>query len=806
LIDYKRLIAKTDPIVSLFDHCCAVGEMAGRLWELQVIDRTLISREHLCLLAALHDIGKCHPYFQRIGEGLVPYIDELMREGYLPSVKQEYRHEIGTEYILQKVINISYKSLKHKRAFAKILRLHHQKAEHSYTLSPKKDEWKVAQIELVQALQDYFGVKVEEIAFDYDDVTCAMLWGIVILADWLASGSLEDKAERLFAYSRLPLKPIQQMFKLPSLRPLQQECEKLVSHFSENLPQAIILEAPMGEGKTEAAIYLASGLIAVGGKQGFYIALPTMATARQMEQRASDTLHNNGLDSALLVHSMAWLDKDIPNQEEVDKSWFAPTKRALLSNYAVGTVDQAMMSVLKIKQGILRLLGLSSKVLIIDEMHAYDAYMQQIIYRLLDWCKALDIPVIILSATLPTERRKRLAQIYGCEENMRFSQDYPLITAFCKDNTVKEIAVPGSCINKTVKWDQLEYDSYNSIARHALSAIKGGGCGCVIMNTVSDAQEVYFKAKELDEAHASDTKIILFHSRFLAKDRQKIEEESINAFGKESSNRPYKALLIATQVVEQSLDVDFDYMASALAPIDLLLQRCGRLHRHDRIRPDGLTEPVFTVLINKEDSEHRRIGRIYSPWILKQTLKALENIKSINIPADIRLLIEGVYKEYEFSENSDNDLEEWIRYKSEKDIFEGKAKQLIFPVPSDYFFPTQGGDFFEEGSSDLVNLDACSRISGNTVKIIVLPESLWDEEKLKQPNLSFARDALKYSVSIFSNLEIVCNEEQVKCGGYLKGLYAVKGEDNVTIFFNKRGEAIAKKYIINDRYGLKEEQ
>ena len=174
--------------------------------------------------------------------------------------------------------------------------------------------------------------------------------------------------------------------------------------------------------------------------------------------------------------------------------------------------------------------------------------------------------------------------------------------------------------------------------------------------------------------------------------------------------------------------------------------------------------------------------------------------------ADIRLLIEGVYKEYEFSENSDNDLEEWIRYKSEKDIFEGKAKQLIFPVPSDYFFPTQGGDFFEEGSSDLVNLDACSRISGNTVKIIVLPESLWDKEKLKQPNLSFARDALKYSVSIFSNLEIVCNEEQVKCGGYLKGLYAVKGEDNVTIFFNKRGEAIAKKYIINDRYGLKEEQ
>jgi len=807
MIDITRLFAKTHPFVSLFDHCCSVGLLAGKLWDLKVIDRAIIRREHLCLLAALHDLGKCDPSFQRKAEkGLLPYIDELTEQGYLHTTAKQYRHEWGTEQILLRFILKNENE--NKEALAKILRLHHQKSGSAYnsgryTPSPKKAEWENAQIKLVEALQDFFAVKVDEITFLSDDASCSMLWGIVILADWLSSGGLDDKVEQIFAQTPLKPKPIQEMFALSSLRPLQQECEKLASQFPYSPPQAIIIEAPMGEGKTEAAIYLASKLIATNDKKGFYIALPTMATARQMEGRTSAVLKKNGLDPALLVHSTAWLDKEIESHDEVDKSWFAPTKRALLSNYAVGTVDQAMMAVLKIRQGILRLLGLSSKVLIIDEMHAYDAYMQQIIYRLLSWCKVLNIPVIILSATLPTDVRKKIAQAFDCEEFAQFSQNYPLITAFNKDNTIKEIAVSHSYISKNIALKCLEYDSYDTIAHLALLAIENGGCACVIMNTVSDAQEVYLKAKELA---TPDIELKLFHSRFLAKDRASIEEYCLQAFGKGSSNRPAKALLIATQVVEQSLDLDFDCMLSALAPIDLLLQRSGRLHRHERQRPASLSTPIFSVLINKQDPEHKRISLIYHSWILKQTQDALAGLSTINIPADIRPLIEKVYTHNQVQQAKGLE-KDWIKYIAMEEVFQAEANQHIFPLPSHtYFFPTEGGDFFEENDSALISSDAHTRISGNTYKISILPKSKWDKELLAKPSLEYARQVLEYSVSIFSKQEPCINDKQIKCGGYLKGIYAVQGEGDFTLYFKSYGEDNAKKYTISPEYGVKEEQ
>lgn len=452
MIKIMSLLAKTDPYVSLFDHCVDTGKAAGMLWDLGVIEHKTIARKALCLLAALHDVGKCHPFFQRIGVGIVAYSDELMSCGYLPeNEKKDYRHEIGSESILLSKRK-SFRNRNTAKAVSKILRLHHQKSECDSTQPfPKGAEWQSAQADFITKIEEYFNTSLCEISFEINDAICTMLWGIIILSDWLVSGGLIEKIDSLFERKLMPLKPIIEMFGIQELRPLQEDCQEIAKSFSsDKLPRAIIIEAPMGEGKTEAALFLAAQLIEKAEKNGFYVALPTMATARSMEERVSKLLSENSLDAARLVHSEAWLDREVSSDKEVDKSWFSPTKRSLLSNYAVGTVDQAMMSVLRIKQGVLRLLGLSTKVLIIDEVHAYDAYMQTIIFRLLEWCAVLDIPVIILSATLPRERREKLLNAYGATAT-QLSDAYPLITTVYEDDTVKETAVKGSYINKDVE-------------------------------------------------------------------------------------------------------------------------------------------------------------------------------------------------------------------------------------------------------------------------------------------------------------------------------------------------------------------
>jgi len=798
MINVFKLFAKTEPFVSLYDHCVQAGKAAGVLWDLGVVNNKIIDRNSVCLLTALHDVGKCHPNFQRKGVGIIPYCDELMQNGYLLYNEKEYRHEIGTEKI---ILNNKQRFVNNEtaKAIAKILRLHHQKSDSYTDPSPKQSDWIASQNALVEELEKGFGIKLSDISFQVGDAVCTMLWGLVILADWLVSGGLYDGIEFLFEKRKAPSKSISQLFELSSLRPLQEQCEVFAKRFQNNVPYVIIIEAPMGEGKTEAALYLASQILSLTDKSGFYVALPTMATARQMESRVSDLLSKNGIGKARLVHSEAWLEQEIKQSEEIDKSWFAPTKRSLLSNYAVGTVDQAMMSVLRIKQGVLRLLGLNNKVLIIDEVHAYDTYMQTIIFRLLEWCAALDVPVIMLSATLPRKLKEKLLSAYGGKSE-RLSQAYPLITSIGQGGGVCEIPVEGSYINKKITWENVIYKDSLDTAKRAISAIKDGGCACVIMNTVKDAQEVYAAAKSLAD---NETSVILFHSKFLAKDRKNIEERCIRTFGKEEGNRPKKALLVATQVVEQSLDVDFDYMISALAPVDLLLQRAGRLHRHNRARPQGVKNPKFTVLINGEDVKDYGIERVYNSLISEQTQKSISKINKVKIPEDIRPLIEEVYGK--IPEPNEAGYEDWVRLRSEQAVMEGKAKNVVFPAPSpDHFSPMGSGDYFDETDNNLLCSDAVTRLGGNNARIALLPSCLWDPDSLTNPDKDHAAKVMNCSVSVgIKNFCTLITDSLFACGGYLRGIYAIKGENEFTLQFSKNGQPITTNYSIDEEYGLR---
>lgn len=299
---------------------------------------------------------------------------------------------------------------------------------------------------------------------------------------------------------------------------------------------------------------------------------------------------------------------------------------------------------------------------------------------------------------------------------------------------------------------------------------------------------------------------MLFHARFLAKDRKNIENECLKAFGKDSENRPAKALLIATQVVEQSLDVDFDYMISAVAPIDLLLQRAGRLHRHDRKRPSGLEIPQFTVLLNSKTADSD-ISIIYDKWILSQTEKVIAEKDKVYIPNDIRELVENVYNA--MPQSSNEDFKTWTENYTKVQIQQGEAKSKIFPSPyNDWFFPLESGDFFDEGDNELISADATTRLGGNNIKIAVLPKELWDEKMLADSTIGYARQIMDYCVSVRINEGslLVPPDTLFECGGYLRGVYAVQSEGEFILNFSKFNKILKRKYRIDSEYGLKEEQ
>ena len=280
-------------------------------------------------------------------------------------------------------------------------------------------------------------------------------------------------------------------------------------------------------------------------------------------------------------------------------AWIADDRRrAFLADAGAGTVDQALLSILPSRHQSLRLLGLMRRVLILDEVHAYDAYMQREIERLLEFQAGLGGSAILLSATLPLSVRKRLADAFskglgnlGNEEAthpaVSGAMDYPLATV-CEAGARTSVKVPGQsgrARTLPVRFLRTSEDALTSVEQ----AARSGQAVLYIRNTVDDVLE----------AHAALTargvKADVFHARFALIDRLQIEKRAVATFGKLSASRERTGkVLIATQVVEQSLDLDFDALVSDLAPVDLLIQRAGRLWRHPR--PDRTGQPELLVV------------------------------------------------------------------------------------------------------------------------------------------------------------------------------------------------------------------
>lgn len=543
----------------------------------------------------------------------------------------------------------------------------------------------------------------------------AVLTGLVIVADWIASNSdlfpyfpggsgVSEKERVEAAWQGLalpaPWRPIEEAadveglfsvrFDLPvgaRVRPVQERAVAVAGDMSA--PGLLVIEAPMGEGKTEAALAVAEVFAARSGAGGVFVALPTMATGNAMFPRMLGWLRRvpgaQGPRSVMLAHSKAALNDEFGElvkagrrtvagveldggegewrprgdrlaspAELVAHQWLHGRKKAMLSSFVVGTVDQLLFMGLKSRHLALRHLALAGKVVVIDEAHAYDTYMNSYLDRVLSWLGAYGVPVVVLSATLPAGRRRELAEAYLGKsakdlEKVQEAEGYPLLTAMepGKPAVVEEVLPSGR--RTDVRVERLG-DGLDELAARLERELTDGGCALVVRNTVGRVLET---AQFLRERFPG-VGLTVAHARFVDLDRARRDSELLEMFGppeKCAGHRPAKHIVVASQVAEQSLDIDFDLLVTDLCPIDLLLQRMGRLHRHRRERPERLRGA--RCLITGADWEAvpaepvKGSQRVYRLHALLRSAAALEPYLStgsvVRLPEDISPLVQSAY-------------------------------------------------------------------------------------------------------------------------------------------------------------------
>lgn len=633
-----------------------------------------------------------------------------------------------------------------------------------------QDEWKSVQNNLFKyglALCGYDDIK------DVPEVTlpqAVILEGMLIMADWLAS------SEKLTNYSSIPLFPLISLEKdfdslnmkdryeqaiqnwdisdrwMPEKiasvneqyrlrfnfipRPVQKEMSEIISQAND--PGLVIIEAPTGIGKTELALTAAEQLAFKQGKSGLYMGLPTQATTNAMFSRVKNWLANIAKEQAAhpdvkLLQGKAKFNKSYTNlpyaeniYDDTDgavviNSWFAG-KKSSLSHFAVGTIDHLLLTALKQKHLFLRHLGFSDKVVIIDELHAYDSYMSSYLEKAIKWLGAYHVPVIALSATLPKKKRNDLLKAYlkgkygsikiKANDNWEANEGYPLLSILDgnKLEQVSEFSIAND-ENRTINVVRFNGNE-EEIINKAVAEIEDGGISGIVVNTVKRAQDL---ARLVPE----NIEVLLLHSAYLAPEREKIEERLQAKIGK-GATRPQKMIVIGTQVLEQSLDIDFDVLFTDIAPVDLIIQRIGRLHRHKISRPTTLAKPtVYITGINSYGDYGKGNEFIYEKYSLMKTDHFLKN--KINIPDDVSPLVQKVY-----DSKVDKDIKDIAEAeaKFEKDLKKSKKKAQVFQIGN----PNEKdrNNLFGWLSDGQINVNddnhaaACVRDIKETIEVILL--------------------------------------------------------------------------------------
>lgn len=595
--------------------------------------------------------------------------------------------------------------------------------------------WEDAREQLLALLADAAGVTVLDAAALLPSTPAsAALSGFVSVIDWIASDRdsfpFEPHADADYlrvartrarsAVARLRWTPLAagRPCAFEALFPFEpRDLQRVVGDaFDEsNGPALLIVEGPMGDGKTEAAFHVAHTAMARDGASGVYIGLPTRATANQMYRRLEEFVR--GIDAVtptqlLLTHGHAALEEgfravrrgsvydDAGPGSVVADEWFTRPKRALLAPLGVGTVDQALLGVLRVRHGHVRLFGLAGKVVVFDEVHAYDAFTSEIIARAVGWIRALGGTAVLLSATLPSSTRQQLLHAWGCTAPPE-AVPYPRVT-FTRDGVAAVRPIAPTFASQRVRVERCETDT-DTIVAELVRRTELDGCAVYVANTIDRAQRAFVAARAL----APDIDLSLVHSRLPAAWRSRREARLIRQFGKDgpkSDQRPDRAIVIGTQVLEQSLDVDFDFMVTDLAPTDLVLQRAGRLHRHGRPlapgavgsagagpeRPAGLLDPVLCIAMPPRDVADPEpslgeVAGVYDRFVRLRSWLCLRDRESIDLPDEIEALVEQTYADLDVGER-DGELgpaltDAWAEHRATVEAHANLARRTLVVDP-----------------------------------------------------------------------------------------------------------------------------
>ncbi|MBU1168601.1 MAG: CRISPR-associated helicase Cas3' [Proteobacteria bacterium] len=610
----------------------------------------------IAFFAALHDIGKISPGFQKKN---TQFFNILHESGHqFPEASETLHGQVSLDILPDLLMDELGCSEDLALGFSSILAAHHGVFAGEEGFGSGDGPWKDGRLSVMKYLSDLF--EIDSLAgVNTPPIPVLMiLAGLVCVADWIASSeenfvytsgtpaSLPQYIEERFDIAKRlveTLKMTNNKIELHEFKDLfgfdnPNACQAATIHVTQRLshPMLIAVESPMGSGKTEAALSAFSEIAAKSDIGGLFYALPTQATGNAMLPRMEKFLKNlkpKGGAELHLLHGNADLNRNYEalrlssvNAGEGDmtaSTWFMSRKRGLLSGYGVGTIDQALMAALKVRHFFVRLFGLSGKVLILDEVHAYDVYMQEEIFSLIGWLGQCGTSIILLSATLPRYLRQKLFQAFIPNARVDESVDYPCVTGIDLNNkkivTMPIVDEAPDPISVELLVTDLNNKKYRILDILKTRLSDGGSAACIV-NTVKEAQDLYRLVKN----GMPDAETVLFHSRFTKGRRLVIEEQILSTWGK-NGNRPEKGIVVATQVIEQSLDVDFDLMISDLAPADLLLQRAGRLHRHHMpspFRPEKLKTRSLVVTIpdyQNKVPDFGDSGYVYEKDILTRT-------------------------------------------------------------------------------------------------------------------------------------------------------------------------------------------
>lgn len=563
-------------------------------------------RDACCFIALTHDIGKMTPLFASRLVGRLPDVRRELERcgvysldlGMFDTRRYNSPHALAGAAILE--------MLGCPKSMTSVIGAHHGKPQETHRMI--KDQ-------LAQGSphgRNYYGCSAPDGCREHRDSPEGRLWasvwrgwldfalayagfdaagglpalnrsaqmlvcGTLIMADWIASNTIyfplipvDGWGEKVDLGSRVDR--AMEELRLPDLWAPNRYCISeadleeefgfvpndiqlaLADAAAEGSGGIFILEAPMGSGKTEAALAAAETLASKNGLGGIFFGLPTQATANGIFgriERWAEHQSEGTVQAIRLAHGMAELNENyralfhgdaVTNEDGesgglVAHSWFKGNKQAMLANFVIGTVDQLLMAALKQKHLMLRHLGLAGKVVIIDECHAYDAYMNQYLDMAIRWLGAYRVPVIVLSATLPSSRRSELVKAYLKSFGDKTksipdgpwcsSRAYPLLT-WTDGLDVRQKAIPCSSDRRRVAIERISDDDLIGRIREAVSA---GGCAGVIANTVARAQNI---AQTLRDA-VPDAEVILFHSHFTMHDRAERERDLLARVGKEST-------------------------------------------------------------------------------------------------------------------------------------------------------------------------------------------------------------------------------------------------------------------------------